>query len=142
MPIIDTELSVEGTPEALWAVWTDVDAWSQWDPHEQASRMIDPFRTGGRGYSKPVGAPGGEFTLTQVEAPHRWVSRSPLPGGDLTFEHTIEHLDDERCRLRLVATSRGPMRLVVRIGWGRSMRADSKKTLAALAARASAKERP
>jgi len=137
--IIDTDLMVEGQAEDLWRVWTDVDRWAEWDPHEEEARLIDAFTVGGKGYAKPAGAPGGAFSLLEVARPYRWVSAAPLPGGGaLIMQHTIEPVDSTRCRVRLRCTARGAMGLVVQLGWGTRMRADALKTLTALGVRAAA----
>lgn len=136
MLILDTELTVDGRAEALWGVWTDVERWAEWDPHEEEAHIHGRFETGATGFSKPRGAPPGEFTVVEAREPLRWVTRSGLPVGSLIFEHTIDPVDDSKCRLRLRATAQGPMGVVVRIGWGRAMRADAVLTLAALGQRA------
>ncbi|QLQ17067.1 MAG: hypothetical protein HZY73_16985 [Micropruina sp.] len=72
MQIIDTSLDLDADAADVWQVWADVDSWPQWDPHEESARIITEFATGGRAYSKPAGAPGGEFTLVEV---------TPTPAG-------------------------------------------------------------
>ena len=138
MRIIDTSVVVDGDAETLWKVWTDVDGWSAWDPHTLEAHLSEgaAFVAGATGFTRPKGAPAGPFTLDVVEPTTRWVSRSDLPLGALVFEHTIEPLADGRCRLTHAATASGPMSLVVQLGWGRRMRADSITTLHALAAQA------
>lgn len=134
--IIDTTADLD-VPAALdWAVWSDVDRWSEWDPHEERANLVTEFVTGGTGYAKPKGAPGGTFTLLEVVPGTRWVSTSGLPFGRLTGDHTIEPIDDQRCRVRIHTTATGLGAWIVDIGWGRRMRRDADLTLAALGERA------
>jgi uncharacterized protein YndB with AHSA1/START domain len=136
MLIFECELAVQRAPTALWRAWTDVERWAEWDPHEEKAHLDGAFEAGSLGYAKPRGAPGGEFTIVEVDEPKRWVSRSPLPVGELRFTHTIERLDERSCELRLRAEGRGPFAHIVQLGWGRMMRADGPRTLHALDRRA------
>lgn len=136
MQIIDTSLDLDADAADVWQVWADVDSWPQWDPHEESARIITEFATGGRAYSKPAGAPGGEFTLVEVTPHTRWVSESSLPLGRMRAEHTVEPLGAGRCRVRIHTTATGVGALLVNLGWGRMMRRDAVLTLRALGLRA------
>jgi len=81
MLILDTELTVDGRAEALWGVWTDVERWAEWDPHEEEAHIHGRFETGATGFSKPRGAPPGEFTVVEAREPLRWVTGLVCPSG-------------------------------------------------------------
>ncbi|MHB1533976.1 MAG: SRPBCC family protein [Acidimicrobiales bacterium] len=137
MEIFEVTARVEATPEQLWAVWSDVDRWAEWDPHEHDARLDDAFATGSRGWSKPVGAPAGAFELVEVEAPRRWTSRAALPGRNPTFEHQLT-ATPEGADVTIRATATEPLAAVVRLIWARRMRRDAPLTIAALGRRAAA----
>jgi hypothetical protein len=114
---------ITGATSTVWQVASDVAEWPSWDPHEQKARFEGDFLTGAKGWSKPAGAPPGTFTITAVEPERMWASEA----GSCSAA----------CAAR-TATSRSPMG---RSGsasesrcTGRSVRADTHKSFAALEA--------
>lgn len=136
--LIDTERELTADAAAVWQIWTDVDRAPSWDPHEERSHLITNFTVGGRAYTKPAGAPGGEFTLTEVIPGERWVARSGLPLGTMTSIHELRLRADGRYTAAITTTATGLGAMLVELGWGRRMRADAERTLAALDERAAA----
>ncbi len=135
MKIFEVTAPVKATPERLWAVWSEVNRWAEWDPHEHDANLDGAFAAGSRGWSKPVGAPAGSFDLIEVDAPVHWTSRSALPGGSLTFDHRL-YATAEGTDVAIRATALGPLAPVVRLVWARRMRRDAPLTIAALGHRA------
>ena len=134
---------ITGEPAIVWAVVSDVAGWPRWDPHEEAARIDGPFATGTTGWSKPHGAPGASWTLTDVEGPHRWASSCALPGGGLRGLNTFEQVGPTRVRCTKTVQVTGPLVPLFRAWFGPRMRRDMVRTLAALeqeAARRSAPE--
>lgn len=136
MIIFDTTLVTDAPADELWRVWTDVGRWAEWDPHEEEARLDGPFEAGATGHAKQVGAPGGPFTLFEVAPGRRFVSGSDSRGGRIRGTHEITPLGDGRVRLRADFVGTGLLGLVIKVGWGQRLLADSRRTLEALARRA------
>ena len=80
MYLFECETMLEAEPARLWAVWTDVARWPEWDASKEIARLDGPFEPGVSGWAKQRGTLGGSFTITVVEAGRRWVSECPVPG--------------------------------------------------------------
>ena len=126
------EAVIEGDAAAIWAVVTDVDNWSNWDPHEERARLDGPFAVGTIGFSKPKGAPGTEWTLTEVVPERRWASECPLPGGKLRGCCTFDPVSDGKVRVTKTIWVTGPLVPLFRLYFGRQIRRDMFRTWAAL----------
>ena len=129
--MFDVVVEVPVDPAAAFAVWTDVASWPSWDPHEVDARLNGDFAPGTTGWAKPKGAPAGDFTLREVVVDERWVSVSPLPGGALTFTHSVEQTASGS-KLSMVGEVRGPMTPLLRVFWAKGMRRDAPRTLEAI----------
>jgi len=138
MRIYDTERVTDADPDAVWRVWTAIDRWPEWDPHEEIVRMDAPFGVGATGYAKQVGAPGGAFTVLEVDPGRRFVTGDDAAIGRVRGSHEIDPLPDGRIRLRLTFDATGLLGLIIKVGWGRRLITDSRRTLDALVERAKA----
>ncbi|MBU6152980.1 MAG: SRPBCC family protein [Bdellovibrionales bacterium] len=95
-------------PEQVWKLWTDVQAWSQWDHEVEVSSLEGAFVVGAQGVLKPRGGPMTRFTLTRVEPPVAFSNRSSLPLATLDFVHTLRTEDGETV-IEHQVTMRGPL---------------------------------
>jgi hypothetical protein len=129
---ITSETTIKGELKTLWAVVTDVNHWSDWDPHEEQARLDGAFVVGGTGWSKPHGGPGTAWTITQMVEQRLWASECPLPGGKLTGENTFESLPDGRIRCTKTVRVYGPLVLLFWLYFGRGIRRDMDKSWTAL----------
>jgi len=134
MYVITSSRVVRGDVAAIWAVSADVARWPEWDPHEQDARLDGPFAVGARGWSKPRGGPGADWTLIEVEHGRAWGSACALPGGGLRGRSTFEALggDRVRCTRRIEVT--GPLVPLFRLWFGPRIRRDLDRTWIALEA--------
>ena len=82
------------SPEAVWALWSDVRTWPEWDEAVASVSLAGPFATGSPGRLKPVGGPGVTFTLTEVHEPFCFADETRLPGAVMRFEHRSERVGD------------------------------------------------
>ena len=121
---IEAEGVIDGTPEEAWAVQIDVAGWPSWNSHELAARLDGPFVPGTSGWTKPRGGPGAPWVLTEVDPPHAWSSRSPLPGGALTGRRQFTATAEGRLRCAAEMSATGPLELLFRLWFGRRIRAD------------------
>lgn len=133
MYVFGNELTVDGDLDRLWAVWSDLPRFPEWDPRELVTRINGPFAVGTTVYSKQQGNPGGESTITVVEPPHRWTAESPLPGGMLVIEHRLEPTEDGRVTVSKRYEVRGPLTLLFRVYYGPRVRTAMVGTFRALA---------
>jgi hypothetical protein len=99
MYLFECEAMLEAEPARLWAVWTDVARWPEWDAGKEIARLDGPFEPGVSGWAKQRGTLGGSFTITVVEAGRRWVSECPVPLGKVVFDHVLEPVAPGRVRV-------------------------------------------
>lgn len=82
------------SPETVWALWSDVRTWPDWDEAVVSVSLAGPFVTGSSGKLKPRGGPGVTFTLVEVHEPFGFADETRLPGAVMRFEHRSERVDD------------------------------------------------
>ncbi len=99
MYLFECEATFEAEPAAVWAVWTDVDRWPEWDVSKEIARLDGPLEPGVSGWAKQRGNLGGSFTITEVEAGRRWVTECPMPLGKVVFDHLVEPVAGGRVRV-------------------------------------------
>lgn len=78
------------SPSEVWSVWTDLEAYPQWDEREELNRMNGPFAVGTTGTFKQRGREAGTYVITAIEPDRSWTTETPLPGGKLVIEHLVE----------------------------------------------------
>jgi hypothetical protein len=135
MYTIDCEATITGRLADVWATWTDMVRYPEWDPREQALRLDGPFEAGTTGWSKQVGPrPGSPFRLVRVDPPTGWTNESPLPGGKLVIDHQLSDNGDGTVHLVKRYQVHGPMQLAFRLIFARGIVREAPGTFAALEA--------
>ena len=103
MKELRTQIEIEATPERVWEILTDFDAYPEWNPFIQA---IEGEAAPGSKLEVRIEPPGGRamrFKPTVLEAAPRqelrWLGRVLVPGL-FDGEHSlrIEPIDDSRVR--------------------------------------------
>jgi len=103
MKELRTQIEIEATPERVWEILTDFDAYPEWNPFIQA---IEGEAAPGSRLEVRIEPPGGRamrFKPTVLEAAPRqelrWLGRVLVPGL-FDGEHSlrIEPIDDSRVR--------------------------------------------
>lgn len=94
MQITKHSIKTNAKPEAVWALWENLNQWSQWDHGIEASHLDGSFKTGATGWLKPAGGPKVKFELLDVIPLKKFHDRSYLPLTKLDFIHTIEQDGD------------------------------------------------
>jgi hypothetical protein len=74
---------------AIWAIWSEVERWNEWNSGVKWARRDGPFAAGTRGKLKPSRGPSSSFQLTEVDPERRWVISTQLPGAELQIEHLL-----------------------------------------------------
>ncbi|MEV6100649.1 SRPBCC family protein [Nocardia sp. NPDC051981] len=126
------EAVITGDIDKIWAVATDVARWSEWDPHEEKSRIDGEFAAGTTGWVKPKGAPAGPFTIVAVEPGRSWTSEAGIPFGKLRGHRTYQTLGDGTVRVAENVEVHGLFGPLFKLVWEKAMRADMPLTFAAL----------
>jgi Polyketide cyclase / dehydrase and lipid transport len=131
MYLFECEAVLGAEPAAVWAVWTDVDRWPEWDVSKEIARLDGPFSPGVSGWAKQRGNLGGSFTITVVEPGHRWVSECPVPLGKVIFDHLLEPAGQGHARVVKRVEVEGGIAPLIRL-FVPKMRRDIAESLAAL----------
>jgi Polyketide cyclase / dehydrase and lipid transport len=131
MYLFECEATLEAGPAAVWAVWTDVARWPEWDVSKEIARLDGPFEPGVSGWAKQRGNLGGSFTITVVEPGQRWVSECPVLLGKVVFDHTLEPVAKRRVRVVKRVEAEGGIAPLIRL-FVPKMRRDIAESLAAL----------
>ena len=94
--VAEASLRVDVAPEAVWALWMDVEARPRWHPRLEWARLDGPATLGARGAWKPAGTRPVQVVVTAIEAPRRLVLRGthgpPVARGH--YEHEVQPLPD------------------------------------------------
>lgn len=76
-------LATTASPETIWAIWTDVDHWQDWDSGLQSAELKGPFTTGTKGRLIPLKGPKATFVITEYEEGKSYTFKTRLPLGGL-----------------------------------------------------------
>jgi hypothetical protein len=131
MHLFECEATLEADPAAVWALWTNVARWPEWDASKEIARLDGPFGPGASGWAKQRGMLGGSFIITEVEAGRRWVTECPLPLSKVIFEHVLEPVGKRRVRVVKRVEVEGGLAPLVRM-FAPKMRRDISESLIAL----------
>jgi hypothetical protein len=81
----------DAAPEAVFALWADVEGWPAWDASLIAAALEGPFAAGTTGTLHPHGMPEPiAFALTAVEPGAGFADETRLGPIVLRFEHRVE----------------------------------------------------
>ncbi len=71
------EIHIEAPPEMVWALLSDIDRWSSWQPDIATARLTGPLAPGSTFKWKSAGT-GVSSTLAEVDPPRRlgWTGRA------------------------------------------------------------------
>ena len=131
MYLFECEAALQAGPAAVWAVWTDVARWPEWDVSKEIARLDGPFEPGVSGWAKQRGNLGGPFTITVVEPGRRWVSECPMLLGKVVFDHVLEPVATGGVRVVKRVEAEGGIAPLARL-FVPKMRQDIAESLAAL----------
>jgi uncharacterized protein YndB with AHSA1/START domain len=99
-------LETPAAPEAVWALWTDLDTWPVWDTEMTEAVADGPLELGQTG---TITSGGREvpFEIVAWSPPTSYAYEMPLPSGSLTVERTLEPLAGGGTRFTHDVTFRG-----------------------------------
>lgn len=111
----ESSVDIAAAPDAVWAVWTDIERWPEWTASMTEIRRLDggPFGVGSRARVKQPRLPAVVWQVTEAE-PGRsfvWVARGP---GALTEAvHRLTPTGADRVTATLIVRQSGPLGTVV-----------------------------
>ncbi len=77
-------------PEAIWAVWTDVPNWHQWDSGLKSASLDGEFRQGAKGRLIPDRGPKSKFVIAEVDPGKGYTFKTKIPFGWLIIDRRLE----------------------------------------------------
>lgn len=80
-------VETDATPEQIWSLWENVDAWPLWDKEVSWAKLHGPFSVGTHGLMKPSNGPKVDFILIEVEKNKKFTDRAKLPLTTMDFSH-------------------------------------------------------
>ena len=83
------EITVNTTPERVFALYEDVTNWHQWDPDVSAASLCGPFTAGTIGRLQPTKGPETKIRIVSVERNKSFTVQSRLPLCTMTVEHEL-----------------------------------------------------
>jgi hypothetical protein len=126
------------SPEAVFALWADVEGWPAWDASLVATTLDGPFAAGSTGTLHPQGMPEPiAFTITAVEEGRAFADETRLGPFVLRFRHRVD-ARGEGARIVVEIEAEGPDADQV----GPAVAADLPESVAALAAAAQGRTLP
>lgn len=84
----------------VWALWSDINLWSTWNPGLDHATLVGPFVSGAEFSMTPSGQDAMTSRLTNVEDGYAFTDETVL--GDISV--TVEH--------RIVPQDQGPLAIV------------------------------
>jgi carbon monoxide dehydrogenase subunit G len=107
-------VEIAASPEVVWRVLSEVEAWPEWTPSVRSIVRLDPgpMRVGQRLRISQPRFPTTVWRLTELDEGRSFVWQAGGPGARTTASHTVEPTGDgTRATLRL--GQRGPLGLLV-----------------------------
>lgn len=77
------------SPEAIWALWTDVQTWPTWDTEIEAVTLNGPIGLGQTG-TLTSGGRQSRITVTAWDPPRSYAFATRLPLGSLVVTRTLQ----------------------------------------------------
>ena len=116
-------------PERVWELWTDVDAWPQFNPGIRQASLDGPFEPGAAGSSRASGGPPSKLRVITVEPGRMFATETALPLATLHFEHLIDEASESGTGLTMRVRMSGPATAFFRRVIGPRLEASVPETL-------------
>lgn len=94
--------------QAVWALWSDVNRWSTWNPGTAHAELKGPFVAGAEFSMTPSGQDPMPFRLTQVQEGVSFTDETSMGDICVTVEHRIVERVGEPLELVYAARVTGP----------------------------------
>ncbi len=117
----------EAAPEAIWALWADVEHWGTWNADIEHIEIDGPFTAGARIVMTPAGQDPVRLQVAEAKVNEGFVDEAHIDGLILRTTHRI---NDSHVVYRMEITGPGANDIGPRIG--PAITADWPETMAAL----------
>ncbi|GAB2503038.1 hypothetical protein GCM10027063_47920 [Promicromonospora xylanilytica] len=110
MPNYSTSAEIDASPEAVWAVLSDVEHMPDWTPSMTSVAIIDgpnPPDVGTQVRIEQPKLPLAVWLIDEWDPPRHFAWISEAPGVTTQAEHLVERLPDGRSRVTLAITQTG-----------------------------------
>jgi hypothetical protein len=99
--------------EDVWAVWTDINNWHQWDEHAEFARIEGVFQAGTQFVLRPKGGPHVKIRITEASPATGFTDVTKFPLAKL---YAIHEMQEAPGGLKLISTIRvvGPLSFIWR----------------------------
>jgi uncharacterized protein YndB with AHSA1/START domain len=85
--------------ERVWAIWTDIPRWPNWNPGVGHAQLDGPVAEGATGTVRGVGGPTSTLTVIKIEPERRFVTEASERLMRLRFEHELGDSGDGQLRI-------------------------------------------
>ncbi|MEA3056371.1 MAG: hypothetical protein QOD30_1803 [Actinomycetota bacterium] len=125
--ILDSSVEIDAAPAAVWAVFADVERWSEWTASVTSLRGLDgsELAVGRRFAIKQPRLPRLVWEVTAIDPGRSWTWRQHSPGSTTLATHDVLATDDGRTLVRQRLDQRGVLGALV----GRLMQRTSRRYL-------------
>ena len=80
----------------IYAMYSDVNNWKNWDKSVESSKLEGEFKVGATGTTKSAGGPNSKIVITGAAPNEYAASTCGLPGCKIIFEQRIKDLGNTR----------------------------------------------
>jgi len=133
--LAQTTQSTTASPQAIFALWADINNWVTFDPGIEWAKLDAPFAVGSPYVLKPKGGPTVKATILEVEPNKRFVDVSHLLGAKLRLVHEITQ-QNSVAMVSVTMIMSGPLQWVWAKILGKNQQADLEESTANLIAKA------
>jgi hypothetical protein len=102
-------VTIDAAPAVVWAVYTDVERWSEWTASVTSARLdpSGPLASGSRASIKQPRFPRVVWTVTDIQPQRSWRWENRSVGAKTSADHVLIPLDDGRTRVEMSIDQRG-----------------------------------
>jgi hypothetical protein len=109
-------LETDVRAEAIWALYEDVETWSEWDSQAELIKRDGPFATGTTGSMKFKGQDLLSYRLARVDPLREFIDETPVGELVVRVSHRLEPLESGRLRITYIAEIDGPSEQAREVG--------------------------
>jgi ligand-binding SRPBCC domain-containing protein len=124
MWILEHREPTSASRKQIWALWSDLPGWPQWDETLEAVTVDGPFESGTSARVKPEKAKEIALELREVDETRSFVDLQFLPKATMRTEHEILDAEGGGLVIRQTVSFSGPLARLFRFIVGRGLKRD------------------
>ena len=94
--------------ERVWALWTDISGWPEWNPGVVRAELDGPMAEGATGSVRGAGGPASKLTVVEIDPERRLVTEASERLMRLRFEYELADAEDGQLRITHRVRMSGP----------------------------------